>query len=128
RASSRRLHTAKSVVFHFQQLDPRRRAVAHVDLVGLYVVAAMGALGPFSEELLPGVLPFALEQDVTVRSAPLGEDVTDRTAHADKPAAPPERIRDLEETRLLDGHRGQRDHIALSVEVDGLDVLVDDLD
>ena len=63
-----------------------------------------------------------------MRSAPLGEDVADRAAHADEPAASPERIRDLEEARLLDCHRGQRDHVAVRVEVDRLDVLVDDLD
>ena len=128
RAPTRRLHTPESILVHFEELDARRRAIAHVDLIGLHVVVAMGALAPVSEELLPGVLAFTLEQDVAVRSAPLREDVADRATHADEPSAPPERIRHLEEARLLDSHRGQGDHIALDVEVDGLNILVDDLD
>src|ERR1019366_10798346 len=128
RASARLLYAAEPVAVHLQQVNARRRAVAHIDLVDLHVVVAMGALAPFSEELRPGVLAFALEQHVTVRSAPLGEDIANRAAHAHETAALPERVRHLEEACLLDGHCGQRDYVALGVEIDRLDVLVDDLD
>ena len=128
RAPSRRLHTSETIPVHVEQIEARRRAVAHVDFVRLNVVSAVGTMLPVGKKLLPGVLALAFEQHVAVWPASLGHDVADRPAHAHELPAAPEGVRYLEQPRLLNDHRGQRDQIAISIEIDGLDVLVDDLD
>src|SRR5438067_2141540 len=100
RAPTRRLHTPESILVHFEELDARRRAIAHVDLIGLHVVVAMGALGPVSEELLPGVLAFTLEQYVGLRSASLRVEVSYLSSNVDVPSELTESIRHLVEAGL----------------------------
>src|SRR4051812_23336384 len=121
RAPARCLHAAKPIPIDFEECDARRRAVAHVDLVDLDVMIPMRAAVPFRKELWPGVLAFAFEQDIAMRPAALRQDVADRATHANQPAPLTERVCDLEETSLLNGHRRQDDQVARGIEVDRFD-------
>ena len=53
-----------SVVTHLQQVEPRRRHLGHVGLLGLLVAVLVPALLPLVEEPGPGLLGLADEDDV----------------------------------------------------------------
>src|SRR5262249_33205104 len=118
RASAGRLNAADAIVLGLEQVEPRRWAVAHIDLVRLHVVSLVRAALPVRQELRPRVLAFAFEEHIAVGTTPFGKHVTDRSAHADEYTSPPEAVRDLEEPRFLDRHGGERDEVAWLIEID----------
>ena len=64
RTPARKLQATEGVVLHLQQVEPRGRHHRHVRLLDLLVTKLMKPLRPLLEELRPGLLRLANEDDV----------------------------------------------------------------
>src|SRR5262245_39866719 len=91
-----------------------------MDLLFLAVTVRVDAAGMLFEELRPGVLGLALEEDVAVRPAPPGYEGRRRPADDDQLAAGAETVRDGEDMGELEEVAGDADDVGVAVVIDRL--------
>ncbi len=127
RASARELQAAEGVVLHLQQVEPRRRDLGHVGLLGLLVALGVPALPPFVEEPRPGFLGLADEDHVGQVAEIILLDGHPRAARHAEAAALLQLGEDLLHAEPLHAHPRDADDVGplATLPVDRLDVLVD---
>ena len=129
RATPGRLDEVVEVVTLPDEVEPRDRRQAHVDVADLLVDGLGSPRQEIPAELGPRVLGLAVEHDVErAVLEPLRAERRVRPADDDHLPAPPELPRQLPGPVVLDVPAADRHHVGVGVEVDRLHVLVLELD
>ncbi len=112
---------------HLEQVEPGGRHLAHVRLLGLLVPVLVEPVLPLAQELRPGLLGLADEDDVGQALEVVFLDRHQRPADDGEDPASLQLGEDLLHPEPLDAHAGHADDVGpgAALVVDRLDVLVD---